>query len=540
MNRLRVLSLTMLTLLSASRLPGQAYGRPQQDIYIQPVVCNDGTISVFVAQAYLNVWNGRSPWLIQGWYEVKVGTCQKIGSNSNHEMHYSSSGMFGTGDDAVSFLAFAFTDSRGAFGAANVPVGGAYESSKQQFCVKEGDAFEYELNGEQSVLSRQCQAGYHLISASVAFYGYSFRPDDPGPRDYLHVNLGANDRAIPLGKPTSGGGVPRAPVARAPVRRNGDASPSLCGKVSCWDLLAQGVRQAAAQSAAANANHVPPPLPPADAPGPVAGSAPGSHADDPIGAGGFITPSPAHPQQLTARLIFGDAVRFDGSQWRFENGSAVPAQLIDQSGRPPLLPKQQYSTEQAPVAGYIQTIKNVLASFQGCKEYTDSAKTQFSYSVEIVRGRSGRLRRDGIEDPGVPALGRRKNQLRPGSGSRQSRSHTCHRRRSRMLAARDPMQEWVVVHPERGSAAGQQHRRSRPVVGDDRNQHARTGRENPECAHCGRAVLSGRRRRDSRDSVRPSRIAPRGQLLLPYDVFGFGLADGGRIPFIRRYIASWA
>src|ERR1700722_2479395 len=26
----------------------------------------------------------------------------------------------------------------------------------------------------------------------------------------------------------------------------------------------------------------------------------------------------------------------------------------------------------------------------------------------------------------------------------------------------------------------------------------------------------------------------------PYDVFGFGLAVGGRMPFIRRYIASWA
>ncbi len=34
------------------------------------------------------------------------------------------------------------------------------------------------------------------------------------------------------------------------------------------------------------------------------------------------------------------------------------------------------------MAGYLQTIKNVLASFQGCKEYTDSAKTQFRYSVE--------------------------------------------------------------------------------------------------------------------------------------------------------------
>ncbi len=54
-----------------------------------------------------------------------------------------------------------------------------------------------------SDLPRECDrapAGYHLIPASVAFYGYSFRPSDPGDRDYLHVRLGPNDRAIPLGK----------------------------------------------------------------------------------------------------------------------------------------------------------------------------------------------------------------------------------------------------------------------------------------------------------------------------------------------------
>jgi hypothetical protein len=30
------------------------------------------------------------------------------------------------------------------------------------------------------------------------------------------------------------------------------------------------------------------------------------------------------------------------------------------------------------------------------------------------------------------------------------------------------------------------------------------------------------------------------RLPVPYEVFGFGLADGGRIPLSRRYIESWA
>lgn len=142
MNRLRILLLTTLILLPASRLPGQAYGRPQTDVYIRPVVCNDGAIPVSVARAYMSMWFGRQPWVIQGWYVVKPGTCENIGPDSNPEMHYSTTkNIFGVGDDAVSLLAFAFTDSKGVFGAAKVPVGGAYEASNQQFCVNITDAF---------------------------------------------------------------------------------------------------------------------------------------------------------------------------------------------------------------------------------------------------------------------------------------------------------------------------------------------------------------------------------------------------------------
>lgn len=71
---------------------------------------------------------------------------------------------------------------------------------------------------------------------------------------------------------------------------------------------------------------------------------------------------------MTARLIFGDEVHLDqGGQWRYANGTAVPTELIaKKTGLPPLLPKQQYSTSQAPVAGYFQKIKDVMNSFQTC------------------------------------------------------------------------------------------------------------------------------------------------------------------------------
>ena len=85
MNQLRVLSLTTLLLMLASRLPGQ-FGQPppqpQQgvQIYGQPVVCNDGTILFSVARAYreANVFSADT-WQVEGWYNVEPGKCEKIG-----------------------------------------------------------------------------------------------------------------------------------------------------------------------------------------------------------------------------------------------------------------------------------------------------------------------------------------------------------------------------------------------------------------------------------------------------------------------------
>jgi len=71
---------------------------------------------------------------------------------------------------------------------------------------------------------------------------------------------------------------------------------------------------------------------------------------------------------VTRTLILGGEVHFDG-QWRYTNGTVLPADLIDQnSGRPPLHPKEQYSTNKAPVQGYIKEIEGVMSSLHTCAQ----------------------------------------------------------------------------------------------------------------------------------------------------------------------------
>lgn len=71
----------------------------------------------------------------------------------------------------------------------------------------------------------------------------------------------------------------------------------------------------------------------------------------------------------TARLIFGDAVQFDGSRWTYANGAALPHNLIDErTGLPPLLPKEQHSLGEAPVVQYSKQIRDVMNSFQQCRD----------------------------------------------------------------------------------------------------------------------------------------------------------------------------
>jgi len=71
---------------------------------------------------------------------------------------------------------------------------------------------------------------------------------------------------------------------------------------------------------------------------------------------------------VKGRLIFGDEVTHAGSDWDYANGRPIPPDLIDSAtGRPPLVPKQQYSTRQAPVAGYVQQIRSVVGAVHDCQ-----------------------------------------------------------------------------------------------------------------------------------------------------------------------------
>jgi hypothetical protein len=71
----------------------------------------------------------------------------------------------------------------------------------------------------------------------------------------------------------------------------------------------------------------------------------------------------------TARLIFGDAVQFAGAQWTYANGTALPHNLIsEKTGLPPLLPRTQYSPNSEPVAHFYKLIKDVMNSFQQCRD----------------------------------------------------------------------------------------------------------------------------------------------------------------------------
>lgn len=102
------------------------------------------------------------------------------------------------------------------------------------------------------------------------------------------------------------------------------------------------------------------------------------------------------------RLIYGDEVTLYGSQWSYANGVQLPPELIDsKTGLPPLIPKRQFSTAQAPVAENIRKIKDVLAGFQSCKtslfgmQITSSTFEMDDYGVVVAAQSSTTVMTDG-------------------------------------------------------------------------------------------------------------------------------------------------
>ena len=271
MNRLRVLLLVTLILLSASLLLGQP-PRLQENQSGQPAVCNDGTIPFSVARAHRHAKDilfGGGRWEIWGWYNVDPGKCTAIGPGTVFEP----GGWLGNGD-ALTLLAFAFVDSKGTFRGVKVQPGDSgwfypIYPSNQQICVQTGE-FQYTRDSlEQSDLARVCDRaspGYMLIPASFMYKGSVrtvplFGGPDLSP-DYVHVKI-ADDRAITSGQTIGSGGTSHGLGGGGTSQGSGNATSSMCGKVSCWDQFLQSFNQALkennVQRAAANANNNPTP-----------------------------------------------------------------------------------------------------------------------------------------------------------------------------------------------------------------------------------------------------------------------------------------
>jgi hypothetical protein len=187
-------------LMLASRLPGQTPANGE-DWDGQIVACNDGTITFNVAQAYLysKSFSGYQ-WQASGWFKVAPGKCQEIPSRHYHNGGWGSK-------DSYTLLAFEFYDSTGTWGGVRISPGdNVFHASNQQFCVKPLEAFEYARDSPQGDLPRVCdgaQTGYQMIPASFEYTGRLGTALGYDWRNELHIKLGPNDRAIPLGKQTS-------------------------------------------------------------------------------------------------------------------------------------------------------------------------------------------------------------------------------------------------------------------------------------------------------------------------------------------------
>jgi hypothetical protein len=174
-------------------------------------------------------------------------------------MRYTGGGLLG--EDSVTLLGFAFLDSKGVWRGIKVKGGEGWfypiDPPNQQMCVAAKE-FNYTRNSPKQIdLARQCDAatGYMLIPASFVYKGSSRTvPLVGGPDnspDYLYVTIGPDDRAMTSGHPIGSAGITHG-LGNSDALR-GEPSPSLCGKVSCWDILAQHLKEDQARQAQAAA-----------------------------------------------------------------------------------------------------------------------------------------------------------------------------------------------------------------------------------------------------------------------------------------------
>ena len=113
MKHTRIALLTTLLLLPAARPSAQERDILGQRELYHAEVCNEGRIAVDVAVAYKDFGFADEFWIIEYWYRAEPGKCSRF-------LHFYAPQGWGNFQSFPLYLAFAFTDSTGVWGAAKV------------------------------------------------------------------------------------------------------------------------------------------------------------------------------------------------------------------------------------------------------------------------------------------------------------------------------------------------------------------------------------------------------------------------------------
>lgn len=204
--------LSTLLLLPAARVWAQAYDAAGARELYHAEVCNQGRITVDVAVAYKD-FGFDEFWIVDYWYRVAPGKCGLVFSH-----FYAPNNLFSFQSFPL-YLAYAFTDSSGVWGAANVKPARDTAASRLHLCVGKSN-YKYRVDGKNP--QAKCPKGLPIPASMVweptrGVYSREFGGYPPPKR--FTVALGPNDRAIPLGPQASTAPTPQGPDTSEEFRK---------------------------------------------------------------------------------------------------------------------------------------------------------------------------------------------------------------------------------------------------------------------------------------------------------------------------------
>jgi Protein of unknown function (DUF1036) len=233
MKHIRIALLPTLLLLTAAHVPQHDYATGRSNELYHAEVCNQGQIAVDVAVAYKDFGGFNDEfWMIDYWYRVDPGKCKLVYSH-----FYAPDGF----QSFPLYLAYAFTDSTGVWGAAKVTPARETAASRLHLCVGRKN-YEYRVNGKNP--EAKCPKGL-LIPAAIVWestrgvYPNAYSRQYPSPKRFT-VALGPNDRAIALGAQGSSAPAVQGPgdkmdlheVLKDIMRGPGAPKPRISGEYS--------------------------------------------------------------------------------------------------------------------------------------------------------------------------------------------------------------------------------------------------------------------------------------------------------------------